>query len=104
MILDSFPTRLYWVGGCGIARLNGEQIKLASCPQIFPGVVIDAMDYAPQTVAMFMPRWGGWADMSGEQREACAQYLRKALWADWPGGGNRETVAAPGVEPGVYGL
>lgn len=80
MSLDLYPTRLYWAGGKGAAKLDGEAVKLSVCPQIFPGVVIDAIDYAPGgTVAQYMPRWGGWHEMDGAQRDACMAYLRQVF-------------------------
>jgi hypothetical protein len=77
MIVDGLPTRLRWTGGRGLATLNGEDLRLAECPQIFPGVVLDALDYAPGVVAMYMPRFEGWKDMDGEQRAACDRFLRQ---------------------------
>ena len=79
MILDRFPTRLYWVGGRGVARLNGVELRLVECPQFLPGLVIDAIDYAPDVVSMVMQRFGGWRDMDGEQQAACARHLRKVF-------------------------
>lgn len=69
--------RLRWTGGRGTATFDDETVRLNECPQIFPGVVIDAIDYAPGMVAMFMPRFGGWAEMNGEQRAACDRHLRQ---------------------------
>jgi hypothetical protein len=78
----SYQTRLYWAGGRGFAKLEGEQVRIPSCPQIFPGVVIDAMDYVPGVIAQYMPRFMGWADMSGEQMAACDAYIREVFGAE----------------------
>jgi hypothetical protein len=73
-----YLTRLYWCGGKGYARLDGDEpVRLTAPPQCLPGVVIDAIDYVPGGVAMVMPRFSGWADMDGEQRAACEHYLRQ---------------------------
>lgn len=78
---DLYTTRLRWTGGRGIAKLRGEQVRLLECPQLFDGVVIDAIDYAPEVnVRMYMPRFGGWRDFDNyAQVQACDDYLERLL-------------------------
>lgn len=69
--------RLRWAGGRGTATFDDETVRLLECPQLFIGMVLDALDYEPGVVAMYMPRFGGWAEMTGEQRAACDRHLRQ---------------------------
>lgn len=81
-----YSTRLRWTGGRGIAKLRGVEVRLTECPQLFDGIVLDSIDYAPEVrVARYMPRFGGWREFdSHEQVNACDEFLEKLL-------GRRET-------------
>lgn len=74
MIADLFPTRLYWVGMRGIARLNGREVKLSAPPHLV-GVHIDAIDYVPGVLATVMPTRAGWRDMTAEERAEADRML-----------------------------
>jgi hypothetical protein len=73
-----YLSRLYWCGGKGYARLDGDEpVRLTAAPQCLDGIVVDAIDYVPGGVGMVMARYCGWTDMDGEQRTACEHYLRQ---------------------------
>jgi len=71
-----YPTRLYWVGLRGIAKLEGHEVKLVAPPHL-PNLQVEALDYAPNVVAMVMPRFGGWRDMFADEIEAAERLLRE---------------------------
>lgn len=71
-----YLTRLYWAGGKGYARLDGEEIRLTAPPQCLPGVTVDSIDYVPGGVCMVMPRFNGWTDLEGPQIAAADAFLR----------------------------
>lgn len=58
-----YPVRLYWAGMHGVARYFAHEVQLTRPPD-FPGLEIDAIDYAPGTVAMVCPRHAGWRDLT----------------------------------------
>lgn len=74
MIADLFPTRLYWIGMRGIARLNGCEVKLSAPPHL-ARVHIDAIDYVPGVLATVMPARAGWRDMTAEERAEAERLL-----------------------------
>ena len=69
-----YLTRLYWVGGRGVAKLNGREVLLAGPPHL-PGLRVEAIDYAPHVVAMVMPRREGWRDLTGTEVAQCLALL-----------------------------
>ena len=76
MIADQLPTRLYWIGMRGFARLNGNHVKLSAPPQVLPGLTIDGIDYSPGHVCMVLPRHAGWREMTAEERAGAEQVLQ----------------------------
>lgn len=58
-----YPIRLYWAGMNGVARNFANEVHLTRPPHL-PGLEIDAIDYAPGTVAMVMPKHAGWRDLT----------------------------------------
>lgn len=83
MIADLLPTRLYWVGLRGVARMNGREVRLTVPPDI--GVPLEAIDYAPGEVAAVMPKREGWRDMTAAEVAAARRLL--------------EQLTAQGVKP-----
>lgn len=79
MIADLFPTRLYWVGLRGVARLNGREVRLSTPPAI--GVDLEAVDYAASAdgtvIAMVMPRRSGWRDMTADEIATARRLLEQ---------------------------
>lgn len=69
MTSPHYPTRLYWAGGRGVARLRGAEVRLAAPPHL-PTLVLDAIDYVPGVLAIVMPRGSGWRDITPEERAA----------------------------------
>ena len=86
MSLALYPTRLYWADGRGAAKLDGEELRLAACPQIFERVVLDGIDYAPEVIGQYLPRYSGCTEMDGSQLKACLDYLRRLF------GGGKEAA------------
>lgn len=74
MIAELFPTRLYWVGMRGVARLAGREVKLSAPPHL-AGVRIDAIDYVPGVLATVMPTRAGWRDMTADERAEANRLL-----------------------------
>lgn len=70
-----YPTRLYWVGWSGFARLLGVEIKLDRAPQL-PGVQVDQIDYVPGGVCQVMPKGERWRDMDRRERHDALVLLR----------------------------
>lgn len=58
-----YPVRLYWAGMHGVARRYGHEVQLTHPPHL-PGLQIEAIDYAPGTVAMVMPIHDGWRELT----------------------------------------
>ena len=58
-----YPVRLYWAGIHGVARHFANEVHLTRPPHL-PGLEIDAIDYAPGTVAMVLPKHAGWRDLT----------------------------------------
>jgi len=75
-IADLLPTRLYWQGLRGVARLNGHEVRLAAKPEL-PGVDLVAVDYAPGEVAIVLPRREGWREMSAAEVAAARALLEQ---------------------------
>ena len=75
MIADLLPTRLYWVGLRGVARLNGREVRLTAPPDI--GVPLDAMDFAPGQLATVQHPVEGERDMRPEERAAARRLLEQ---------------------------
>jgi hypothetical protein len=76
-----YPTRLYWAGMRGLAKLDGRQVQLQRPPHL-PGLQIDAIDYAPcGVVAMVMPKREGWRDLTADEIHQCRALLAE-LTAD----------------------
>jgi hypothetical protein len=75
VIADLLPTRLYWVGLRGLARMNGREVALSAPPDI--GTTLEALDYAPGEVAVVMPRREGWRDMTAEEVAAARRLLEQ---------------------------
>lgn len=86
MIADLFPTRLYWVGLRGVARLRGRECRLTEPPAI--GVEFEALDYAAgadgTAIAMVMPRRAGWRDMNTDEIAAARRVLEQLTAKDSP--------------------
>ena len=75
MSLALYPTRLYWDGTHGVAKLDGMAVLLTAAPEL-PGLDVVAIDYAPGVVAMVMPRFQAWRDMEAAEIEATCAFLR----------------------------
>ena len=75
MSLELYPTRLYWMGLRGTAKLNGAAVHLVRPPHL-PGLAVDGIDYAPGVVAMVMPRMARWRDMTPDEIAAAEQLLQ----------------------------
>lgn len=86
MIADLLPTRLYWVGLRGVARMNGREVRLTAPPAI--GLELDAIDYAAgadgRVVAIVMPRRAGWRDMRSDEIAAALRLLEDLTRKDAP--------------------
>lgn len=74
MIAELFPSRLYWIGMRGTARLQGREVKLTAPPHLV-GVHIDAIDYVPGVLATVMPSRAGWRDMTAQERAEADRLL-----------------------------
>jgi hypothetical protein len=70
------PTRLYWVGMRGIAKLDGREVKLKAPPHLL-GLHIEAIDYVPGLLATVMPSRSGWRDMTADERAQADRLLRE---------------------------
>lgn len=77
MILDLYPTRLYWVGHRGVASLEGKSVRLISPPHL-PGLRIEAIDFIPEPggVQMVMPKAERWRDLEPAERDAAMALIR----------------------------
>lgn len=85
-----YRTRLYWVGMRGYAKLEGREARLTGPPKLpgLPELRIDAIDYCPDVqVAMVMPKFGGWRDLTAQEIAAARAFLANLL--------PPETEAAP---------
>lgn len=83
-----YHTRLYWAGLSGYAKLHGRQVRLPGPPALpgVPALRVEAIDYTPEVhVAMVMPRFGGWRDMTAEEIAAARAFLQATVPA--PEGG-----------------
>lgn len=77
-----YRTRLYWVGLRGYAKLDDREARLPGPPKLpgLPDLRIDAIDYCPDVqVAMVMPKFGGWRDLTAEEIAAARAYLQALL-------------------------
>lgn len=81
MIADAFPTRLYWCGLRGTASWHGRVVRLTAPPHL-PGLEIDAIDLVPGTLAMVMPRHGGWRDLEPAEQAVALQLLKQLAGVD----------------------
>ena len=70
-----FPTRLYWAGFRGVARVQGVEMRLERPPRILGDVPVDGVDYVPGMLAMVMPRGERWRDMTLAEIELARQFL-----------------------------
>ena len=70
------PTRLYWQGMRGVARLEGREVALRAKP-VLPGVDLLAVDYAPGQVAIVLPRREGWREMTAGEVVAARALLEQ---------------------------
>lgn len=81
MIADLLPTRLWWEGGRGVARLHGREVVLTAPPQV-PGLDVVAIDWAPGEASIVMPRNEGWRDLHPHEVaavRALLEHLTKGL-------------------------
>lgn len=75
LMSDVYPTRLYWAGFRGVARLAGNEMRLTR-PPAMPGIAaVDGVDYVPGVLAQVMPRGERWRDMTMDEIEAVRTFL-----------------------------
>lgn len=75
-----YMTRLRWTGGRGVAKLHGHAVRLLEPPVLpgFEGLRVDGIDYTPEVqVAMVMPKFSGWREMTGDEVRAADEFLRR---------------------------
>lgn len=79
MSIELYQTRLYWEAGRGTAKDHGVVIVLHEPPVLpdLPGLVIDAIDYAPFVVAEVMPVREPRRSMTRAEIEAVEALLRE---------------------------
>lgn len=78
MSARDYPTRLYWAGFRGVARMHGAEVRLSAAPCIC-GRPVDGVDYIPHDLAQIMPRGERWRDMDPAERAAAERLLDQAM-------------------------
>lgn len=73
-IADLLPTRLYWAGLRGVARMNGHEVRLTA-PPVLPGVELLGIDYVPGELAIVLPAREGWREMTPAEVAAAREAL-----------------------------
>ena len=76
MSADLYPTRLYWCGHWGVAKLDGVSSPITAAPML--GKLRTAMvDYTPKVnVYQVMPYGEGWRDMRDDEKRHALALLK----------------------------